>query len=481
MGINVLFGIVRTKFAAVFIGTAGVGLVTSFLAIQNVIGILAGLGIQSSAVREIAAAVGKQDKQAIGRAVLSLRRVCLLTGLAGMLLTIALSSWINRYTFGSGEYSFDIAALGAIVLLGNISGGQIALIQGARRIGDIARINVYGGFFATIAAICFYSWLGLRGVLPALVTIALMQLAVSWYFARRVPVPKVLMNWGETFYEARDMIKLGLVLMWNSLLLSAVNYITITLISQKISLESVGIYSAALALSGIFVNFVLKAMGADFYPRLTGLANDKEAVNRLVNEQTEIGLLLGLPGLLAMMTLAPLIIRICYTAEFLPAVELLEWFSLGCVGSIISWPMGYIMLALGKGRWFFLTETLFNLAHILFIALGLQTFGLKGIGVAFILVHSLYVIALYVLVGYLTGFSWTHQTKKIIQFSLFGVVLTFLIAINLSFWPTIIMGGILTALTCIYSLRGFIKRLGSDHLITRVTYKVPGLRALCEF
>lgn len=61
-GINLLLGMVRTKFAAVLIGTIGVGLLASFTALQGIIGAIAGLGIQSSAVREIAAAIGQGDE-----------------------------------------------------------------------------------------------------------------------------------------------------------------------------------------------------------------------------------------------------------------------------------------------------------------------------------------------------------------------------------------------------------------------------------
>jgi len=81
-GINLLLGMVRVKFAALLIGATGVGLNASFTAVQGLVGTVAGLGIQSSAVREITTAVGKNDEQAIGRAVLTLRRVCWLTGLA---------------------------------------------------------------------------------------------------------------------------------------------------------------------------------------------------------------------------------------------------------------------------------------------------------------------------------------------------------------------------------------------------------------
>ena len=360
-GINLLLGMLRVKFAAVLIGTTGVGLISSFGALQGLVGTLAGLGIQSSAVREIAAAVGKGDDQAVGRAVLALRRVCWLTGLIGMAAMMLLAPLLSQLTFGHRDYTLDIAALGVIILFGNLSGGQMALIQGMRRIGDMARANIYGAAAGTAAAIGFYAALGLRGIIPTLLAVSAIQLALSFHFARRVPVPKVSLTWRQTFAEASGMVRLGLVMMWNGLMGSAVAYLTVTLIAQHEGTQAVGLYSAAFALSGMFVNFVLGAMGADYYPRLTGVASDKPAMVRMVNEQTEIGLLLALPGLLATMALAPWILQIFYTREFLGAVELLQWFILGCLGRVISWPLGFVMLALGKGRWFLLTETSFNL------------------------------------------------------------------------------------------------------------------------
>ena len=75
-GINLLLGMVRVQFAAVLIGTAGVGLIASFTALQGLIGTLAGFGIQSSAVREIAVSIGKGDEKATGRTVLALWWPC---------------------------------------------------------------------------------------------------------------------------------------------------------------------------------------------------------------------------------------------------------------------------------------------------------------------------------------------------------------------------------------------------------------------
>lgn len=477
-GINLLLGMLRVKFAAVFIGTTGVGLISSFGALQGLVGTLAGLGIQSSAVREIAAAVGKGDEQAVGRAVLALRRICWLTGLVGMAAMMLLAPWLGQLTFGHRDYTFDIAALGVIILFGNLSGGQMALIQGMRRIGDMARANIYGAAAGTVAAIGFYADLGLRGIIPTLLAVSAIQLALSFHFARRVPVPKVSLTWRQTFAEASGMVRLGLVMMWNGLMGSAVAYLTVTLITQHEGTQAVGLYSAAFALSGMFVNFVLGAMGADYYPRLTGVASDKPAMVRMVNEQTEIGLLLALPGLLATMALAPWILQIFYTREFLGAVELLQWFILGCLGRVISWPLGFVMLALGKGRWFLLTETSFNLVHVALIALGLQLYGIEGVAIAFVVMYVGYIAAVLLVSRHLIGFKWSAECTRLGLLSLPVLGVIFTASRLLPLWPATLLGLSLTLIASVLCLRGLVARVGSEHRIVRAITKLPGGKLL---
>ena len=477
-GITFLVGMIRTKFAAVLIGTTGVGLMAGFTAVQGFIGTLAGMGIQSSAVREIAIAVGQGDEQAIGRAVLTLRRVCWLTGLVGMVVMMAVSQQLSRLTFNSNAYTVDIAALGIVILLSNLAGGQLALLQGTRRISDMARANIGGAILGALSAISFYYWLGIRGIIPSLVSLAVIQLLIAWFFARRVPVPRVSLTWGQTLLEANGMVKLGLVLMWNGLMLSAVSYYTITLISREINLHAAGLYSAAFLLSGMSVNFVLGAMGADYYPRLTGVAHDKAAVNRLVNEQTEVGLILALPGLLATLVLSPWIVRIFYTREFLGAVELLQWFVMGCLWRVVSWPLGYVILALGKGRWYLLTETGANLIHVGLITIGLKWFGIEGVAIAFFGLNLSYIASVYLVCFYLTGFNWSSSCYKIFLYTLPVTILMFIAYRNLAILPATAIGVALTFVISVFCLRELVQRVGSAHRIVRLISALPGIKLI---
>ncbi|MDS4031678.1 MAG: O-antigen translocase [Candidatus Contendobacter sp.] len=478
-GINLLLGMVRVKFAAVLIGPVGVGLAGNYQAIQGVVGTIAGLGIQASGVREVAEAVGTGDQQAMGRAILTLRRMCWLTGLLGMLAMVALSPLLSQWTFGSNDHAVEIALLGIIILLGNLSGGQMALIQGMRRIGDLARLQVISAVAGTVIAIGCYTGFGLRGIVPALLLMAVVQLAASWYFARRVPAPTVAMSWWESFRTAGGLVRLGLVFMWNGLIGSLVAYLTVTLITQQISLEAVGIYSAAFALSGMFVGFVLNAMGADYYPRLTAVASDQAAVNRLVNEQTEIGLLLAVPGLLATLALAPWIIRIFYTGAFLPAADLLQWFILGCLGRVVSWPLGFVMLALGKGQWFFVTETLFNAVHLALIAVGLVAVGIEGVALAFFILYLGYTAAVYGVGRHLTGFRWSLASQKLLLVLLPIIAVAFIAARLLPLWPATGFGIVATGVASVLCLRGLVQRIGPDHRIVHAACRVPGMQWAC--
>ena len=319
-------------------------------------------------------------------------------------------------------------------------------------------------------------WLGLQGIVPALVLASAINLAVTWQFAKRVPVTLVSMSWAETFSAASGMVKLGFVMMWTGLLNSLAAYATVKMITASISLPAVGIYSAAYALSGMLVNFVLGAMGADYYPRLTALAQDKAAFNRLVNEQTEIGLLLGVPGLLATLSLAPWLIRAFYTAEFLPAVALLQWFVFGCLGRIVSWPLGYAMLALGKGRWFFATETTFSLLQVMLIAVLLKWQGLQGVGIAFCLVYVGYTATVWCVANRLTGFSWSPSSRRMLLLLTIIVATLFIAVRALPLGAGTVVGGVVTLAVSLYCLRGLVTRVGPGHRLVKFGTRVPGLR-----
>jgi PST family polysaccharide transporter len=158
-------------------------------------------------------------------------------------------------------------------------------------------------------------------------------------------------------------------------------------------------------------------MGTDFYPRLTAVANDNAAVNRLVNEQTEIGLLFALPGLLATLVLAPWVLRVFYSSAFLAATDLVRWQILGVGLRVVSWPLAFVQLAQGRARLYMATEALAAIFQVVFLYVGVRVFGLLGCGVSFFAVYVIFTAEMLVLCRWLSGFAWSRDALAVITLS----------------------------------------------------------------
>lgn len=472
--ISYLIRMVRTKLVAVLLGPSGVGLVGLYESATGLVGALTSLGISASGVRDVAEAHAGQDPVRMASTVKTLRRACWVTGLFGWLATLALARPLSVWTFGSAERAGAIALLGVTLLLSAISGGQGSVLQGTRRIGDMARAGVLGTLGGTAAAVALYAWLGERGIVPVMIASAAINLGISWWYARRISLDPVEQTWRESFRNAKRLAGLGLALVWSGLLNSGLALGIRGLIVRDLGLESNGIYQSAWAISGMFAGFIVAAMGTDFYPRLSAVSRDNGAVNRLVNEQTEIGILLALPGLLGTLAFAPLLMHFFYTEKFLPGAELLPWFVLGLFGRIVSWPLGYIQLAKRVTGWFAVTEAAYAAAHYGLAVAFLHWLKLPGVAVAFAVLYVGYTAGMLAVSARLSGFRWSGAVIKLLLGAAVLVALGFALSQGLSGISGAVMGGLITGLAGVLCLRGLAQRLGPEHRMVRWAGRFPG-------
>ena len=381
--INYVVGLLRTKAVALLLGPSGVGLVGLYVSAIGLVGTFAQFGINESGVREVAAAAGTGNAERVAATAKTLRRICWASGIFGWVLTAALAWPLAKWTFGSPEHAWAIAILGSAVLLDLVSGGQRALLQGVRRIGDLARMQIASAIIATVLSVSVYWWLGQDGILPVIILTALVQLGTSWWFSRRIELAPVQQTWSETWHNSVALFRLGSAFMYGALLAGAVGLAIRALIVRDLGIEAAGIYQAAWALSGMFGAFVLQAMGTDFYPRLTAAVDSDGEMSRLVNEQVETGVLLALPLLLAAIALAPLLIDVLYSSKFSPAVDPMKFFIPGVLGQTVSWPIGMILSAQGNTLWIYISRTHGAFLHIILTLVLLVPAGLEGVAWAF--------------------------------------------------------------------------------------------------
>jgi PST family polysaccharide transporter len=409
-----LLRLIKVKVIAVLLGPAGVGLFGILTTVVGLISTVVGMGMSGSAVRQVAEASASGDETRVARVVWTLRRTVLVLGLVGALLLILLATPVSLLSLGTEEYATTFIVLALAVLLDAFHGGQTALLRGLRKIPELAKLSMWGAFWGTVLSVPLVLLWGLPGIAPAMVVAAALSLFASWWHARRIQLPAVVMTGAAIGGELKGLLGLGLVFLATGVLGAVLQYGLRAILAHDADLVVVGEFQAAASLSMVYVTFILQAMAQDFYPRLTGIARDDVAANKLVNEQAELSLLLAGPGILATVALSPWLIELLYSDQFVAAVDVLRWQCFGVLLRLASWPIGYVLLARGEGRLFLATEVAANAFHIGVFWLLVQVGGLAGAGFALAAAYLFYLPLIYAVVRRVSGFRWSPDAKRVL-------------------------------------------------------------------
>ena len=471
--VSIAFAIIRNKAIAVLLGPGGVGLMGLYNSISDLANTLAGIGIQASGVRQIAEANGTGDADRIARTATVLRRVSVFLAIAGAVLLVAFSAPIAAFTFGDNAHVAGVALLSIALACRLLSSAQMALIQGMRRIADIARIEVLAAMFGTLIGIPLIYVFREDGIVPALIAIAAVTLMTSWWYSRALRTAPPPMSAREVGQEAKALLELGFIFMVSGFLTVGAAYAVRIIVLKTTGFEAVGHYQAAWSIGGLYAGFILQAMGTDFYPRLTAVATDNEACNRLVNEQAHVSILLAGPGLLATLTLAPLLITVLYSSEFHPAADLLRWLCLGMMLRIVSWPMGFIVLAKGARRIFFWTEVAATVVHVGLAWLLIPIWGIDGAGIAFVGLYLWHSGLIYVLGRRLSGFRWSRENLQLGLLFVPVAAGVFWGFAYLAQWPAFALGAVATLSTGIFALSRLIRLFPAGTAASRLKLWLP--------
>lgn len=411
--VNILVSLMRMKVLAILLGPTGVALLATFNSVMSTGTTLAGLGLGASGVRQIAASRGS------GEALSRVRHVLLWANLGqGTLAMIAL--WLVRerlalWLLDDPAYARQIGLIGVGVLLGLIAASQTALLQGMRRIGDLARVTVFGAVAATVAGLLAVWLQGEDGLIWFLLVQPLTAILVAAYYTRRLPRPAAISFTLRRIWETwRPMAGLGAVFMLGGLATAMTLLLVRTVIIQSLGLEAAGHFAAAWSITMQYVGFLLVAMAADYFPRLTEVINTPKAATALMNDQTQIGLALGGPVLLLLIGLAPWVIELLYSAEFGPAASLLQWQTLGNIFKLASWPLSFALIAAARSRAYLFIQISWNTLFLLMIWVGLPRLGLTVTGIAFLIAYAFYFVLVNLLLHRLHAFRWERLSLALI-------------------------------------------------------------------
>lgn len=466
--VNILILIFRMKVIAILLGPSGVGLLSIYNSLQGMITKTAGLGMGSSGVREIATA--RRDEATLSRVRRVLFAAHLVQGALAMLAVWLLRDQIATWLFGDAARATEVGLIGVATLLALMGSAQTALLQGLRRIADLGRVTVLGAFAGTVAGLAAVWLQGESGLIWFILVQPLAAALVGLYYTCRLPKPTAKrLSLAETWGIGKPMVKLGAAFMLGGLATTSTLLLVRGRISQELGLDAAGHFAAAWGITMTYVGFLLGAMGADYYPRLTEVIRDRVAAVQLMNDQAQLGLAIGGPVLLLLIGLAPWVITLLYSAEFGPAVTLLQWQTVGNLFKLASWALGFSIAAAARGKTFLLVQVNFNILFLLMLWPALTHFGIIAVGPAFSIAYFLHFCLLNILARRIHGFRWAPLSLGLLGLHASLAVALLALALTAPF-AAALASPILAAVTGLFGLRLVLVKIGPEgRLATRLT------------
>ena len=263
----------------------------------------------------------------------------------------------------------------------------------------------------------------------------------------------------ETLDKGRGMLKLGFLLSMSGLITVVASYIIRIFIANIGGVAEVGFYNAGYVIMGTYVGMVFTAMGTDYYPRLAAVSHDNIQTNKMINQQSELTILVIAPVLVVFMIFIKWVIIILYTKEFETISNMLLWMALGMLFKAGSWAVGYVLPAKGEGKIFFHSELIANTYLLLLNLAGYYYYGLEGLGISFLIGYILVYLQIYFITNLKFNFRFSPYFYKIMLIQMALATVAFILSRNLEGISLYVSGSCVLLISVIISFYHLNKKL----------------------
>lgn len=410
---QIIISIIRSKFVAILLGPEGIGLSGLYSATIDLFKSGTSLGLDQSAVRDVAEANGTNDQNRINTTVNVVRRLVWLTGVGGMILFILASPVLSLTSFGNYSYTFAFIVLSVIILLDQLIAGNLVVLQGLRKYKFLSASSAIGITVGLVTTIPLYYFWGMDGIIPALIINAIVSYSLSWFFSRKVKIDKVDLTRKEVFKKGKGMMTLGIVMCMNSLLVYGASYVLKAYINNQASSAVLGLYQAGFAIVNTYAGMVFSAMSTDYYPRLASVCQDNKKSSELINRQIEMSLLILTPIVAVSIVFTPFFLSLLYSDSFIEAYEYVKVAMFGMLFRAVSWSIGHVFIAKGESKLFTTTSICFNVFFLIDDITWFYFMGIGGLGISFACNYLIHLITVYLIARHKYSFSFNTQFLKL--------------------------------------------------------------------
>ncbi|MCJ7933002.1 MAG: O-antigen translocase [Chryseobacterium sp.] len=470
--INILISVIRSKCIAILLGPLGMGIAGLLNSTITLLSSIANFGIGVSSIKDIAVANEHQNNARLLQVISIVNKLVWLTGIFGMILTLVLSPLLSKLTFNNYDYTWSFIFLSITLFLGQLTLGKDAVLQGTRQIKWLAYANISSSIVSLLVTLPLYFLYGINGIVPAMIILSCTTLAVTQLFYKKLNLSLPPVSFKKSWEEGLPMLKLGFFLSLSGIIATGCTYAVRIFITRIGGLDDVGFYNAGFGIVNSYVGIIFTAMATDYYPRLSGVINEKLKYIETVNQQGNVALLILGPIVTIFVVFANLAITMLYSKDFLPINTMIQYAMIGIFFKAASWLMGFIVLAKGSTQLFFWCELIANIYMTFLNCIGFYYGGLEGLGVSFLVGYILYAAQMFFISKKIYNFYFDISFLKlfVVQISISIIALLIMKVVD-NDYISYTLGSIMVIITGIYSIYHINNIISLKSLISKFTRK----------
>ena len=377
-GINILIGIIRNKIASRLLGAAGLGIMGLYISISDLVNNCSNLGIPISSVQKISELFENDDETRIRSFIHVVRTWCLWCALIAVVLCSGASLVLKLIGKAPDAPVVLLAPMVASMVL---TGGEISILKGLRRLKRVAVVSLLVAVATFCLTIPFFWALGMKGIILSLDCCAMATLAIHFAFTTPLFPWRVAPTSAEVFRKGIPLLRIGIPYVLTGIASAGVAVVLQTFLKEHSSETTLGFYRVGYTMMVTYAGIIFTALDTDYFPRLSSVNHDIERCNITINRQIRACMLLLTPMLIALIVLMPVLLRVLYTEEFLPAVKMTVCAAFYMFFRCISVPVAYTALARGDSKVYMIMELIYDVFFLTALIFCYLQWQLAGIGI----------------------------------------------------------------------------------------------------
>lgn len=384
--VKIIVGIVSTKVVAVLLGPSGVALLGNF---NNVFGMLSTVssgGINSGVIKYVAEYKGTSKVKEIFRN--SILLTIITSGITSLFI-LFFKDYFSNLVFYNLSFSWVFILLAISLPFITFRTLFVSVINGYKDFFKIIVTNIIFSFITlgiTILLVWKYSLIGavLAVIISALITafVIFIIFFISKWYQELDLVPSFSK---DAFIK---LTKFSLMAFVSMFFVSFIQLILRKYIIANISIDTAGHWQAVTNVTELFISMFTMTLSIYFLPRFSEIMDNLELKKEIKKAIFFISPFLIL-GLIVIYFLRNFVILSLFSEKFLPMEPLFLFQLIGSYFKVISWVLGYVVMAKAMTKMFVFTEVFFGISYFFLFIFLTNIFGIIGATYAFALNYFL--------------------------------------------------------------------------------------------